>query len=66
MTEAAAADEPLVVRERHGKVELVRINRESARNAIDGPTSQALGRTFDELEADKDVWAVVLTGTGER
>jgi enoyl-CoA hydratase/carnithine racemase len=56
---------PLVVRERHGRVELVRINRESARNAIDGPTSQALGRAFDELSDDPDVWAVVLTGTGE-
>ena len=58
--------ESLVVRQRHGRVELVRINRESARNAIDGPTSQALGRVFDELTDDPDVWAVVLTGTGER
>jgi enoyl-CoA hydratase/carnithine racemase len=61
-----AEPEPLVVRERHGRVELVRINRESARNSINGPTSQALGRAFDELTEDPEVWAVVLTGTGER
>ena len=65
-TPAGAEPEPIVVRSRHGKVELVRINRESARNAIDGPTSQALGSTFDELAEDPEVWAVVLTGTGER
>jgi enoyl-CoA hydratase/carnithine racemase len=66
--DSADRQEPgsLVVRERHGRVELVRINRESARNAIDGPTSQALGRAFDELSDDPEVWAVVLTGTGER
>jgi enoyl-CoA hydratase/carnithine racemase len=55
-----------VVRERRGKVELVRINREAARNAIDGPTTKALDQAFDELTADDDVWAVVLTGTGDR
>ena len=55
-----------VVRERHGKVELLRINRESARNAIDGPTTKLLDQAFDELTTDDDVWAVVLTGTGDR
>lgn len=58
--------EPPVVRERHGRTELVRINREAARNAIDGPTAMALSRAFDELTEDPDVWAVVLTGTGSR
>lgn len=58
--------EPPVVRERHGRVELVRLNREAARNAIDGPTTKALDAAFDELTADDEVWAVVLTGTGDR
>jgi enoyl-CoA hydratase len=66
MTDTPEAEEPVVVRERHGKVEVVRINRERARNAIDGPTALALSSTFDELEEDSEVWAVVLTGTGER
>ncbi|MGO8875304.1 MAG: crotonase/enoyl-CoA hydratase family protein [Acidimicrobiales bacterium] len=58
-------EEPLI-RQRHGKVELLRINRERARNAIDGPTSIALGRALEEIAADDDVWVVVLTGTGEK
>jgi enoyl-CoA hydratase/carnithine racemase len=69
MTDTAHAEpspeEPLL-RERHGRVELLRINRERARNAIDGPTSIALGRAFDELAGDDDVWVVVLTGTGDK
>jgi enoyl-CoA hydratase/carnithine racemase len=64
-TTATTPEEPLV-RERHGRVELLRINRERARNAIDGPTSIALGRALAEIAADDDVWAVVLTGTGDK
>ena len=59
------AEEP-VVRERHGHVELVRLNRERARNAIDGPMTRTLEAIFDELTEDPEVWAVVLTGTGDR
>ncbi len=67
-TGAAGGETPQepVVRERHGNVELVRLNRERARNAIDGPTTRALGAIFDELTEDPGVWAVVLTGTGDR
>ncbi|MHB1508930.1 MAG: crotonase/enoyl-CoA hydratase family protein [Acidimicrobiales bacterium] len=61
-----ATSEPPVVRERHGRVELLRLNREHARNAIDGPTSLALGAALDDLAADDTIWAVVLTGTGEK
>ena len=56
----AVSEEPLV-RERHGKIELLRLNRERQRNAIDGPTSLALGRAFEELAVDDDVWAVSYT-----
>ncbi|MHB1988791.1 MAG: crotonase/enoyl-CoA hydratase family protein [Acidimicrobiales bacterium] len=67
MTETAMSKpgEP-VIRERHGRVELVRLNREHARNAIDGPTTKALDTIFDELADDPEIWAVVLTGTGDR
>ncbi len=65
MSELSETASP-VVRERHGRVELVRLNREQARNAIDGPTTKALDAAFDELAEDDDVWAVVLTGSGER
>jgi len=65
MTDTTPPADP-VLHERHGKVELVTINREHARNAIDGPTTIALDRIFDELTEDPDVWAVVLTGSGDR
>jgi enoyl-CoA hydratase/carnithine racemase len=64
-TREAPAEEPLL-RERHGKVELLRLNRERARNAIDGATSVALGLALDDAAIDDDVWVVVLTGTGDR
>ena len=64
-TTEATPEEPLV-RERHGRVELLRLNRERARNAIDGPTSIALGRALEEIAADDGVWVVVLTGTGDK
>lgn len=64
-TTEPTCEEPLV-RERHGRTELLRLNRERARNAIDGPTSLALGRALEEVDADADVWVVVLTGTGDK
>jgi enoyl-CoA hydratase len=56
----------VVLRERRGHVEIVTINRPEARNAIDFETSAALADVFDEIEADDDVWAVVLTGAGDK
>ena len=56
----------VVLRERRAHVEVVTINRPEARNAIDYDTSKALADVFDDVEADDDVWAVVLTGAGDR
>jgi enoyl-CoA hydratase len=53
-------------REKKGKVEIITINRPEARNAIDGPTATALSKAFDELEEDPDIWAVILTGAGDK
>jgi enoyl-CoA hydratase/carnithine racemase len=53
-------------RERRGRVEILTINRPEARNAINGETSQALANAFDEIEQDNDVWAVILTGAGDK
>lgn len=55
-----------VDRERRGRVEVVIINRPEARNAIDGDTAEALADAFDALESDDEVWAVVLTGAGDK
>jgi enoyl-CoA hydratase/carnithine racemase len=48
-----------------GRVALVTIDRPEARNAIDPETSQALNDAFLRVEQDDDVWASVITGTGE-
>jgi enoyl-CoA hydratase len=64
-TRAEAAHSP-VVRSRHGLVEVLRIDREHARNAIDGATAQALSGALDDATEDPEIGAVVITGTGER
>src|SRR3546814_2853237 len=56
----------LVQTERRHRVEVITINRPEARNAIDYDTSQALADAFDAAEADPEVWAVVLTGAGDK
>lgn len=55
-----------VLRERRGRVEVVTINRPESRNAINYETSKALADAFDEIEAEQDIWAVVLTGSGDK
>jgi enoyl-CoA hydratase len=50
--------------ERSGKVMTVIIDRPEARNAIDGPTGQALADAFREFEKDDSAFAAVLWGAG--
>ena len=50
--------------EKNGKVMTVIIDRPEARNAIDGPTGQALADAFREFEKDDSAFAAVLYGTG--
>ncbi|HEX4777080.1 MAG TPA: crotonase/enoyl-CoA hydratase family protein [Acidimicrobiia bacterium] len=54
----------VVEQERRGQIALVTLNRPEARNAINGEVAQAMEATLDELEADDDVRALVLTGAG--
>jgi len=50
--------------ESDGPVRLVTIDRPHARNAIDGPTAEALTAAFTEFEADTSAAVAVLTGAG--
>jgi enoyl-CoA hydratase len=52
--------------EHDGHVGIVTIDRAHRANAIDLETARLLSATFDELEHDQRVRAVVLTGAGER
>jgi len=49
---------------RDGPVTTVTIDRPEARNAVDGPTAQALADAFRDFDADVDAAVAVLTGAG--
>jgi enoyl-CoA hydratase len=56
----------VLVRERRGPVLLGRLNRPEASNALTPELMMAIGAVFVESEADPEIRAVVLTGTGDR
>ena len=51
-------------RERRGRVEILTLNRPEARNAVSPEVSQAIEDALDDLEADREVRVIVLTGNG--
>jgi len=53
---------PTVMLERHGHAAVVRLQRPECRNAIDGPTAEALLAAFREFCADEALRVMVLTG----
>ena len=55
----------LVLFERRGSTALLTLNRPDARNAISPEVSQAMAAVLDEIEADKGLRVVVITGAGE-
>jgi enoyl-CoA hydratase len=54
----------VIERERRGRVEVLAINRPEARNAVNGDVARGIEAALDDVEADDDVWAVVVTGRG--
>jgi enoyl-CoA hydratase/carnithine racemase len=53
-------------RERRGAVQILRINRPEARNALNAAVIGGIGLGVEESDADPDVRAIVITGTGDR
>jgi enoyl-CoA hydratase len=53
-------------RERRGAVQILRINRPEARNALNAAVIGGIGFGVQEADADPDVRAIVITGTGDR
>jgi enoyl-CoA hydratase len=51
-----------VLVERRGAIGIIRLNRPSALNALSAALIDDLGRTFDALEFDPAIGAIVLTG----
>ncbi len=56
----------LVLHARDGAVVTLTVNRPKALNALNFDVLHALGRRLDEVAADSEVRAVVLTGSGDR
>ncbi|MFO7590216.1 MAG: crotonase/enoyl-CoA hydratase family protein [Acidimicrobiia bacterium] len=54
----------VLARERHGRVEILRLDRPESRNAMSPELSRAIEDALDDIETDPEVWAAVLTGTG--
>jgi enoyl-CoA hydratase len=59
------AYETLLV-ERDGPVAIVTINRPKVLNALNETVLSELSRVFDELETDRSLRAVIITGAGDR
>lgn len=57
---------PAAVVERRGHVLVVTINRPDARNAVNADVSTTVGDAMQLAANDSAVWAVVLTGSGDR
>jgi len=55
-----------LVREQHGSVLVLRIDRPEARNALTGGVIRGIGAAVAEAETDPEIRVVVLTGTGDR
>lgn len=55
-----------VLREDHGQVAVLTINRPGARNAIDAEAARALAALVAEIERDPAVQAAILIGVGDR
>ncbi|GAA1135128.1 enoyl-CoA hydratase-related protein [Streptomyces javensis] len=62
----AVRDEVRCVREYDGQVARVVIDRPRVLNAVDRATTERLREIWAELEADRSIRAVVVTGAGER
>jgi enoyl-CoA hydratase/carnithine racemase len=65
MTVDVNTGEPVLVDRPARHLALVTLNRPAARNAVNKGVTAALSRIVKELEADPDVWVVILTGAGE-
>jgi len=49
--------------ERHGRVLLIRLEREARRNAIDAALTRGIDEALNLLDDDGELWAGVITGT---
>lgn len=58
------ADGAVLLTRHHPHVALVTINRPAARNAVNAEVAEMLAGYVETIEADPDIWAAVITGSG--
>ena len=56
--------EATILIDRRPPLLVLSLNRPQARNAVDGPTAQALAEAFRAFEADPELKVAILTGSG--
>lgn len=54
-----------IVRQDHGHIAVLTLNRPAVRNALDTRTMRELGRAVSEIIADPDLRVIVITGSGD-
>lgn len=64
MAEASGSSAVLV--EKSGPVTIITINRPDARNAVNQAVSTGVGDALEEARQDPSVWAIVVTGAGDK
>ncbi|WP_313674231.1 crotonase/enoyl-CoA hydratase family protein [Mycolicibacterium sp.] len=67
MADAVSSDAaPGALTERRGNTLVVTINRPEARNAVNQAVSVGLGNALQQAQDDPEIWAVVVTGAGDK
>lgn len=59
-------DQPRIRCQKKDRVAYVTLDRPEVLNAMDLRTHEELAAVWDDLEADDEIWVVVLTGAGDR
>ena len=57
---------PAALTERRGNTLIVTINRPDARNAVNQAVSIGIGDALQQAQDDPEIWAVVITGAGDK
>jgi crotonobetainyl-CoA hydratase len=57
---------PGALTERRGNTLIVTINRPEARNAVNQAVSIGVGEALQQAQDDSEIWAVVITGAGDK
>ena len=65
--EGSSPDEaPGALTERRGNILVITINRPDARNAVNAAVSIGVGDALQQAQDDPEIWAVVITGAGDK